>query len=195
MRQAARCDAVSRWVAYGAAGAIFVALAFYILALRPGRDVRVCVWLFFVTYPGVTIPVLIAYLRVCDWRAGCEEFAAASHRHRCRVASMALIIGLLPGVLLAGGHFIFLVPVQPAELPVFLALLATVVMYAVFARHLSRVPARNHNRQLSDATDYATGEMRARVVRRDALSQRFKWPYLALVAAMMFVALIPYSPA
>lgn len=75
-------------------------------------------------------------------------------------------------------------PRQPSEFPIFLALVATLFVFLVLARRQCRILVSLQSIEVADTNSAETS----------ASSHRLKWPYSLLAAAIMFVAMIPYSP-
>ncbi len=164
-----RSNPIVIWLPYGTGAALFIALVAYVLGLGASRDGRMCMWLFVTMYPVCTVPVLVTYLRV-------REHAPKRRTGVYPVWLVPLLIGLMPAVFFSIGRFMLTLPSQPSELPVFLALVATMFFHVLMARRLYRAQAR---------------------LQRDespARSHRLKLPYTVMAAVLMLVAMIPYSP-
>lgn len=172
-----RSNPILVWFPYGVGATLFIALVAYVLGLGTSRDGRMCLWLFVAMYPVFTLPVLVTYLRIC-------EHAPQRGTDACPSWLVPLLMGLLPAVLLSIGRFILTLPRQPAELPIFLALVATLFVHVLMARRLYRAQARLQRDATADSISAET----------PARSHRLKWPYTGLAAAMMLAAMIPYSP-
>jgi len=167
----------SIWLIYSLCAACFIALALHILSLGTSRDGRTCVWLFVIAYPVLTLPALVTFLRICEH---------SPHRRPAglKVWLVTLFVGLSPLILLFAGRFILRLPRQPSELPIFLALLATVFVHVAVARYLSGVLAHLQKVNIADPIS----------ARKATKSHYLKWPFTVLAAIIMVVALIPYSP-
>lgn len=184
-----RSNRLSTWLPYCVSVAIFIALVSYILSHGAGGDVEVCVWLFVVTHPVLTLPVLITYLRVRDLQNCLPNYAPAKYARAYRIWFASLLVGLLPGLLLAIGHFMVTLPGQPAELPIFLALVTTLMVFLMWARRLSRALIRQQGCHAADSMNGLTISAGS-----FTLSRHLNWLYPGAAAALTLLVMIPFSP-